>query len=175
MKTMTIRSILLGAALGACALQAQIPASHVAESKQRYATVRDNIHRAAEAMPEESYSFKPTPEIRSFGELMAHIADAQANICGAATGKPKPAGAAKKTSKADIVAALKESSSHCDAAFADMTEATSGGQAGMGNLKGSRLGILEYNTGHDLEEYGYAAVYMRLKGVVPPTSAGRGR
>ena len=42
-------------------------------------------------------------------------------------------------------------------------------------MKGSRLGLLEYNTGHDLEEYGYLAVYMRLKGLVPPTSASPGR
>ena len=45
----------------------------------------------------------------------------------------------------------------------------------MGQMKSSRLGLLEYNTGHDLEEYGYAAVYLRMKSVVPPTSAGRGR
>ncbi|MES1258403.1 MAG: DinB family protein [Acidobacteriota bacterium] len=172
---MTLRSVVLATALGGCALQAQIPASHVAESKQRYAAIRDNLHKAAEAMPEESYSFKPMPEIRSFGELMAHIADAQANICGAATGHPKPVGAAKKTSKADIVGALKESSSGCDAAFESMTEAVASEPAGMGSMKASRLGILEYNTGHDAEEYGYAAVYLRLKGVVPPTSAGRGR
>lgn len=165
----------IAAALSASALHAQIPGAHIAESKQRYAAIRDNVQKAAEAMPEESYSFKPTPDIRSFGELMAHIADAQASICGGATGQAKPVNAGKKTAKADIVAALKESSAGCDAAFDATTEANSGAEAGMGRMKGSRLGLLEYNTTHDAEEYGYAAVYLRLKGVVPPTSAGRGR
>jgi hypothetical protein len=88
--------------------QAQIPASHVAEVKvkQRYATVRDNLQKAAESIPEENYSFKPTPEIRSFGELIAHVADAQTGICGVAGGAPKRGTAAGKTSKTELVAAL---------------------------------------------------------------------
>ncbi len=173
---MTLRSVLLSAAaLGASALHAQIPAAHIAEAKQRFGTVRDNIVKAAEAMPEESYSYKPTPDIRSFGALMGHIADAQAGICGGASGKPKPVGASKMTAKADLVAALKESAAACDAAFEGTTEANAADPASMGQMKSSRLGLLEYNTGHDLEEYGYAAVYLRMKSVVPPTSAGRGR
>jgi uncharacterized damage-inducible protein DinB len=167
--------VLLVAAVTGCALQAQIPASHYTEGKQQYGTVRDNLIRAAEAMPEENYSFKPTPEIRSFGELVAHIADAQANICGAASGQRKPVNAGSKTKKVDIIAALKASSAACDAAFDGTTEANALEPAGMGPMKSSRLGLLEYNTGHDLEEYGYLAVYLRLKGIVPPTSAGRGR
>ena len=172
---MKTRSAILAAALSACALHAQIPASHVAEAKQRYAAIRDNLQKTAEAMPEDNYSFKPTPDIRSFGELIAHVADAQAGICGAATGQRKPVNAASKKSKADLAAALKESSANCDAAFDSLTEANSGEQVSMGQLKASKLGVLEYNTGHDNEEYGYLAVYMRLKGIVPPTSAGRGR
>ena len=170
MKTSTL---LLATALTACALQAQIPASHIAEAKQRYGTIRDNLHKAAEAMPEENYSFKPTADIRSFGELMAHIADAQANICGAATGQRKPVNAAGKKTKAEIVAALREASAGCDAAFDATTEANASDAAAMGQTKSSRLGLLEYNNGHDLEEYGYSAVYLRLKGVVPPSSAPR--
>jgi hypothetical protein len=173
MKTTSV--LMAAAALTACALQAQIPASHVAEEKQRYASVRDNLQKTAEAMPEANYSFKPTPEIRAFGELIAHVADAQIGICGGAAGAPKRGNAAGKTSKADLVAALKESSAACDAVFEATTEANSGTPVSMGPMKGSRLGMLEYNTGHDLEEYGYLAVYMRLKGIVPPTSAGPGR
>jgi hypothetical protein len=168
-------TFLFAAALASCALQAQIPASHITEAKQRYAAIRDNLHKMAEAMPEENYSFKPTPDIRSFGELIAHVADAQTGICGGAAGAPKRGTAAGKTSKAELVAALKESSASCDAIFEATTEANSGAPVSMGSLKGSRLGLLEYNTGHDAEEYGYLAVYMRLKGLVPPTSAGRGR
>ena len=174
MKT-TLLSISVAATLSAFALQAQIPASHVAEAKQRYGVVRDNLQKTAETMPEENYSFKPTPDIRSFGELIAHVADAQTGICGSATGQPKRGAAATKTSKADLVAALKASSAGCDAALDATTEANSGAAVSMGQMKSSRLGLLEYNIGHDLEEYGYLAVYMRLKGLVPPTSASPGR
>ena len=166
---------LIAVMLTASAVQAQIPAPHIAEAKQRYATVRDNLQKAAEAMPEENYAFKPTPEIRSFGELVAHVADAQMAICGGAVGHPKRGTAASKTSKVDLVAALKESSAGCDAIFDGTTEANAATPASMGPMKTSRLGLLEYNTGHDLEEYGYLAVYLRLKGIVPPTSAGPGR
>jgi hypothetical protein len=161
---------LLAVALTVSAVQAQIPASHIAEARQRYTTVRDNLRKTAEAMPEENYAFKPTPDIRSFGELIAHVADAQMAICGGAVGQPKRGSAASKTSKADLVAALKESSAGCDAIFDATTEANAATPASMGPMKASRLGLLEYNTGHDLEEYGYLAVYMRLKGIVPPTS-----
>jgi hypothetical protein len=171
----TTSFLMAAAALTACALHGQIPASHVAEVKQRYAAVRDNLQKAAEAMPEANYAFKPTPEIRSFGELIAHVADAQTGICSSAAGQPKRGTAAGKTSKAEMVAALKESSAGCDAVFDATTEANSGAAVSMGPMKGSRLGLLEYNMGHDLEEYGYLAVYLRLKGVVPPTSAGPGR
>ncbi len=160
------------AALAATALQAQFPAAHVAEAKSRYFTVRDNLQKAAEAMPEEAYGYKPTPDIRSFGELMAHIADAQAGICGGAAGQMKPVNAGKMTAKADIVGALKASSEACTAAFEGTTEANANDAAAMGQrMKSTRIGLLEYNTGHDMEEYGYAAVYLRLKAVVPPTSA----
>ncbi len=168
-------TFLLAAALTASAVQAQIPAPHIADARQRYTTIRDNVQKAAEAMPEENYAFKPTPDIRSFGELIAHVADAQTGICGTAAGQPKRGTAATKTSKADLVAALKESSAACDAIFDGTTEANAATPVSMGQMKTSRLGLLEYNIGHDAEEYGYLAVYMRLKGVVPPTSAGRGR
>jgi uncharacterized damage-inducible protein DinB len=172
---MKINFVFLAALTGACALQAQMPASHIAESKQRFGVIKNNVIRAAEAMPEEHYAFKPTPDIRSFGELMAHVADAQANICGAATGQRKPVNAASKKTKAELVAALKESAASCEAGFDATTEANAVEPVSMGQMKTSRLGLLEYNNGHDLEEYGYMAVYLRMKGVVPPTSAGPGR
>ncbi len=170
MKTLLLR---ISIALTAFAAQAQIPATHISEARQRYATVRDNLQKTAESMPEANYSFKPTPEIRSFAELIAHVADAQTGMCGGAAGQPKRGNAAGKTAKADLVAALKESSAACDAVFEATTEANAATPVSLGPMKMSRLGLLEFNIGHDAEEYGYLAVYMRLKGVVPPTSAGR--
>jgi hypothetical protein len=157
---------------GAGALFAQAPASPYADLKRNYDMVRDSLQKMAESMPEENYSFKPTPEMRNFGALMAHVADVQGQFCTTVSGAPKPPAAGSKTAKADIVAALKASSALCDAAFDSLTPATAA-QTGMMGL--SKLGTLEFNTGHSNEEYGYGSVYLRLKGVVPPSSAGRGR
>jgi hypothetical protein len=165
--------IVFAAALaGASALNAQAPPSPYADLKRVYDMARDSLQKMAEQMPEANYGFKPTPDMRSFGELMAHVADVQGTFCTTVSGAPKPASAGSKTAKADLVAALKNSSALCDAAFDSLTPATAG-QPGMMGL--SKLGTLEFNTGHSNEEYGYGSVYMRLKGVVPPSSAGRGR
>ena len=71
---------------------------------------KNNIIRAAEKMPEENYAFKPTPEVRSFGQLIGHVADAQYLFCSAVLGKPNPAPGVEKskTTKAELVQALKD-------------------------------------------------------------------
>ena len=156
---------------GLCVAQAQT-APFIAESKRNFTNLKNNLQKMAEAMPEESYSFKPTPEIRTFGELMAHIADTQALMCSNVLGAPKSVDAAAKKSKADLVAALKDSSAMCDAAFDSITDANAAQSSMMGHTK---LGLLQYNTQHSAEEYGYGSIYLRLKGIVPPSTAGRGR
>lgn len=169
------QSMIIACALGtALALQAQIPASHIAESKQLFGMVKNNFVALAEKMPDADYSFKASPDIRTFGQIVAHIADVQAHFCSAVTGAQKSVGAASKTSKADLVAALKASVDICDAAWNGLTPETAAESSGLGFPKGSKLEALEFNTIHTEEEYGYLAVYLRLKGVVPPSSAGRG-
>ena len=76
-------------------------------------------------MPEQNYSFKPTPEVRSFGQLVGHVADAQYGFCSTATGEPNPMKAIEKTktSKADLVVALKDAVAYCNKAYAGMTDA----------------------------------------------------
>ena len=80
---------------------------------------------AAEKMPEETYSFKPTPDVRSFGQLVGHLADSQYFFCALAAGETKPAGGVEKskTSKAELVAALKEAVAYCSKTYAGMTDA----------------------------------------------------
>lgn len=169
---LTIFACVLASALS---LQAQIPASHIAESKQLFGGISKNFVALAEKMPDADYSFKPTPDIRTFGEIIAHVADAQAHFCSAAEGPQKSVGAASKTTKADLVAALKASADICDAAWNALTPETAAESSGLGFPKGSKLMSLEFNTIHTEEEYGYLSMYLRLKGVVPPSSAGRGR
>ncbi len=156
-----------------CLLQAQTADPMSTEAKRAYDGIKRNLIAMAEAMPEDQYGFQPTPEIRTFGQLMAHIADAQTRTCSAVNGEPKSGTAASKTSKADLVAALKDSFAVCDTAYDSLTDATAGTMIKVGRGERTKLGALVGNTTHDNEEYGYGAVYLRLKGVVPPSSVRR--
>ncbi len=142
----------------------------VAEARQAYNSVKTNLTGMAAKMPPENYDFKPVADIRTFGELMAHIADTQTMYCSSAAGQQKRGDAASKKSKADIVAALTASFAECDAAWDGTNDANAGVMVGGGRMQRSRLGMLIGNTIHDNEEYGYGSVYLRLKGVVPPSS-----
>ena len=127
---------------------------------------------AAEKMPEESYSFKPTPDVRSFGQLVGHLADSQLYFCSLAAGETPPAGGAEKskTSKADLIAALKEAVAYCGKAYTGMTDAKGSEMVKLMNFDFARLTVLSANTAHDYEHYGNMATYMRIKGIVPPSS-----
>ena len=163
--------IFAAALAGGCALQAQTNPL-IAESKRNYTAIKTNLTKAADKMSDENYGFKASPEIRTFGALIAHIADTQMRTCAAVKGEQKQADAASKTAKADLVAALKASFDECDAAWDSITDANAG-EALAGRGQRSKLGALIGNTIHSNEEYGYLAVYMRLKGVVPPSSEAR--
>jgi hypothetical protein len=141
----------------------------IGEQRKAYDALKQNLIKAAEKMPEDAYSFKPTPEMQSFGERINHIAN-QIGTCSAMTGERKPNPAQGKTAKADIVAALKASFDACDAAWESMNDKTATEMmAGRGGQV-SKLSTLIRNNMHDQEMYGYLSPYMRLKGVVPPTS-----
>jgi DinB family protein len=142
----------------------------VTSQKAAYERLKTNLVKAAEKMPEADYNFKPTPEMQSFGERIAHIAG-QTGTCSGLTGERKPNPAQGKTSKADIVAALKASFEACDAAWAAMNDTTAMEMvAGRGGQQSPKIVMLIGNNMHIQEMYGYISPYMRLKGVVPPTS-----
>ena len=164
-------SILLIAAIGGVsAAQAQ---TFGAELKQTYTAVKNNLIKAAEKMPEDAYSFKATPDVRPFGQLIAHVADSQMRGCGSARGEQKNPSAASKTTKADLVAALKESFEYCDGAYDSVTDETAKQMVKTFRGERTKLSALWGNVSHDNEMYGTIAVYMRLKGLVPPSSEGR--
>lgn len=164
--------MMFAAALLGPGLYAQ--SSAVGELKANYTGIKNNLMRAAEAVPEEDYSFKPTPDMRSLGALIGHIADVGVMYCSTAAGKSERVSSASKTSKADLVAALKASFERCDAVFDSLTDATAAEPVSLGRMGSkSKLGWLVSAVAHDNEEYGYLAVYLRLKGVVPPSSAPR--
>ena len=142
-----------------------------AEVQGRYAPMKGFILKAADAMPAEDYSFKPTPDIRTFARVVNHVTEAQNRSCGALNGTatPKPA-PAETADKATVVDALKASFAECDKAFAALTDANVTEMIQAGQTKRSRLGIAWGTVTHDTEQYATLALYMRLKGLVPPSS-----
>ena len=149
------------------------PANPISASHGRmYAMLSGVVIAAAEKMPEENYSFKPTPDVRSFGQLVGHVADSQYYFCALAAGETKPAEGIEnsKTTKAELVAALKEAVAYCSKAYAGMTDTKGGEMVKLMNYDFARLTVLAGNIAHDYEHYGNMATYMRLKGIVPPTS-----
>ena len=156
-----------------CTAYAQTANPLSTEVKGSYTNIKNNFTKAAEKMTEENYAFKPTPEVQSWGQRVAHIADANMRTCAAIKGEQKTLGAASKTSKADLVAALKESFAYCDAIYDAMTDADAITMVTGGRAPRSKLSMLWGVVSHDNEVYGSMGVYMRLKGVVPPSSEGR--
>ena len=137
--------------------------------------VKGVIVRSAEKMPEENFSFKPTPEVRSYGQILGHIADAQYLFCSAVIGEKNPAPGIEKskTSKADLVAALNEAFAYCDKAYNGLTDAKASETVKFFGQDRSKLGVLSFNTSHNYEHYGNLVTYLRIKGVVPPSSEPR--
>ena len=167
--------VIPGALLGQEKSQAQAaPAANpiTASEKGLYSFVSDAVVRAAEKMPEENYSFKPTPEVRSFGQLVGHVADASYAFCSQAGGEANPSKNIEKTktSKADLVAALKDAVAYCNKAFDGMTDAKGSQMVKFMNFNLAKLTVFSINTAHTDEHYGNMVTYLRLKGIVPPTS-----
>jgi uncharacterized damage-inducible protein DinB len=165
----------LAAASVALLAQGSVPAPEnpISDSEKRvYAMLSSVVIAAAVKMPEESYSFKPTPEVRSFGQLVGHLADANYFFCSAATGETKPASDAEKsmTKKADLVAALKDAVAYCNKSYAGMTDAKGSQMTKMMGFDMAKLTVLAGNFAHCYEHYGNMVTYMRIRGIVPPTS-----
>jgi hypothetical protein len=155
----------------ACPLHAQSIDPVIKDARTSYNTIKGYLTRAAEAMPEAGYSFQPTPEIRTFAALLAHIADHQVRFCSAARGAARQTDYNSKTTKADLTEALAASFKECDAAWDSLTSANAGEMMGQR----SHMGWLLVDVIHSNEEYGYMSIYFRLKGIVPPSSDRAGR
>jgi len=151
----------------------QMPANPITQSERGlYAVISGSVVKAAEKMPEENYSFKPTPEVRSFGQLVGHVADANNMFCSQAAGEANPMKNIEKTktSKADLVAALKDAVAYCNKAYDSMTDAKGSEMMKLFSYHLAKLTVLSLNTAHTDEHYGNMVTYFRLKGIVPPTS-----
>lgn len=140
-----------------------------------YGAAKGFLVRAAEQVPEEHYSFKPTPEVRSFGAIVGHVADANYMLCSTAGGEANPNKVKIEetvTGKAALVQAIKESFAYCDKAY-QLPDAKAAEPVTLFGMQTNKLGVLAFNTAHDMEHYGNLVTYMRLKGMVPPSSQPR--
>ncbi len=135
-----------------------------------------NVNQSAEQMPEADFAFKPTDQVRTFGQILAHIAGANYVFCSAARGEKSPFAEDHLEklgkAKADIVKALNESMTYCDAAYTSLTDRSAAESIampfGMGNA--ARASALINNAVHLQEHYGNLVTYFRIKGMVPPSS-----
>lgn len=138
-----------------------------------YASVKQNLLEAAEKMPAENFMFQATPDVRYFAELFGHVANAQFNACSQARGEANPnqgVNNEEKHGKAEAVAALKASFDYCDPAVAALTDQSALELVQSGRNQMARGWVLANLVAHSNEMYGTTAVYMRLKGLVPPST-----
>jgi DinB superfamily len=166
---------LLAAAVAGAQGPPQGPVGTAAGLQRTYAQLKNNLTLSAEKMPEADYSFKPTPDIRSYGQLWAHVADAQFGQCSGPKGVANPRQGQPSfetlTTKAEIVKALADSFAFCDDVFASLTDESatqmvSNGRGGQQSRIAGLMGVLT----HGSEMYGIGTVYLRLKGQIPPST-----
>jgi uncharacterized damage-inducible protein DinB len=143
-----------------------------------WAGAKRNIVESADQMPEADYSFKPVDTVRTFGQVLAHVADSNYFYCARSKGEapPVPDGTLEKTAttKAAIVKALSESVAYCDAVYASLTAATAAETVKVGDNQIPRVQPLFSNVSHNVEHYGNLVTYFRMKKMVPPSTKREG-
>lgn len=157
----------------ACAQDAPAPANPlVTVSKGMFAISKNDVLRSLDKVSDDLWSYQPTKEVRTFGQLFAHIADGQYEFCGVAGEGHSLSKNIEKTAtnKADVSAALKDAFQYCDDVYAKMTDADATQMVSFFGRKITKLGVMDFNFAHNMEHYGNLVTYMRLKGIVPPSS-----
>lgn len=158
---------------GAALAQAPVHTGPAAEVQRAYSGLKANLLKAATETPEAAYSFRPTPDVRTFARVVNHVTEAQQHSCGAVLGlapSALPTVPPETASKAAIVDALQASFATCDKAFSTATDTNGADMLPAGKSSRSRLGLLWGTVSHDNEQYATLAFYMRLKGLTPPSS-----
>jgi uncharacterized damage-inducible protein DinB len=132
-----------------------------------------NIRATAETLDEALFSFRPTEEVRSMGQILGHIAGAQYTFCSVAAGETNPNSEnfeETATTKAQLIAALEGGFAYCTEVYAGMTDAKGAESVSFFGTPMAVSGVLAFNSAHNYEHYGNLVTYMRLNGVVPPSS-----
>jgi hypothetical protein len=157
----------------------------VAALQGSYGGLKGMVTAVAAEMPEPDYGSKPSamPEVRTFGQVIAHIAQSQFDVCARVRSVPNPMQGRHLEqdlkSKADIEKALADSFTFCDEAFSATTDENNVQpvrmQFGPRVLELPRVSVLYGLLAHTSEMYGVGTVYLRAKGLVPPASEPQGR
>jgi uncharacterized damage-inducible protein DinB len=129
--------------------------------------MQDKIMKSAEAMPESKYSYRPTPDVRSFAEILNHLTDISYILCSNAKGEATPPAAASRGSKAEIIASLKDSFGYCDGAFSGFADVHLNDPADFFGHRTNKMFILTQVGNHDALHYGNLVTYLRIHGLVP--------
>jgi uncharacterized damage-inducible protein DinB len=145
-------------------------------ARNLHATIRRNLQETAAAMPAADYNFKPTADVRSFAQVVGHLANGNFFFCAQAAGEPpSTTNNEALTGKDAVLKALSDSLAYCDRVYAATTDATFGGPVTLrmasGTTQTTRGSVLAFNTAHNNEHYGNLVIYLRLKGIVPPSTA----
>jgi uncharacterized damage-inducible protein DinB len=176
--------VVTGIVLLSVSLSAQAPAPRPPQTMSmflqgQYTTLKRNLTGAAEKMPAEHFSFRPTPEVRTYAELFGHTIETQYFFCHAVKGGANPVDgkALEKivTDKAGVVQMVKDGFAYCDDVFASLTDDKLAGLITLGTAPNTRQAArgnqLAMVVVHGNEHYGNLVTYMRIKGIVPPSSA----
>jgi hypothetical protein len=152
--------------------QAQTSNPMSAHLKGQWTNVRDLLTKMADAMPDENYRFKPTPEMQDFGQRMAHVLTFNMRACSTAKGEQKALTVSAAPTKAEIQAAARDVNAQCDSVFDALTDADAMTMIAAGRgAQRPKFALLEGTVlEHSQEVYGYLCPYLRLKGIVPPSS-----
>ncbi len=145
----------------------------LAEALMRmHAGVSRNVAEAAEKMPEADFAFQPSKDVRTFGGFVGHVANAEFSYCSRARGEANPnkEDFEKMMGKAGLVAGIKAAAAYCDGVYKAMTDQSLSELVTMGQSQQPRGQILVQNISHSNEHYGNLVTYMRIKGLVPPST-----
>ena len=153
------------------AVNAQEHGAALASVTPLYNQFKEWIIASAEQMPEQHYSFAPTAEVRTFGRIVGHVANASYIFCSGAQGDENPNGDdfEELTSKAEFIAELKKAFAYCDGAY-EMGDGTAMERTRFFGQENTRLWVLTFNATHNAEHYGNLVTYLRIKGLTPPSS-----
>lgn len=173
MISFAIMIVLGSTAAPALAQQPAADTSYTATVRARWNAIKRNIAGSAQSMPEAGFAFKPAPDVRTFGQLLGHLANEHYMFCSMLKGEPNPQEKVdfeKKTTKAEFVKDINDSIAYCDAAYAALKDdAKMTGPYAPGK-RDTPFNLMLMNVTHDSEHYGNLVTYLRMKGIVPPSS-----